>query len=88
MQQAHYSRETSLKGKWGNQYLIQNALICNLGTTFGSQFHPSCSGEIMEFVMMDTECLRGAGMRKKQRDLSQPPLLHLLQDLGLGKTQA
>lgn len=42
----------------------------------------------MEFVTMDTECLRGAGMRKKQRDLSQPPLLHLLQDLGLGKTQA
>lgn len=40
-QQGSYSKESSLKENGGNQYLIQNSLICNLGTTLGTRF---CSG--------------------------------------------
>lgn len=74
-QQANCSQETSLKGKGGNQYLIQDALICDLGTTFSSQFHPSFSGEIMEFVALHTEYLGEAEWKQKaEKSISVSPL--------------
>jgi hypothetical protein len=71
-QQANYSKETSLKGKGENQYLIQTALICSLSTTLSAQFYPGFLGRDCGVPDKDRVPLGGAEM-EKQGTLLLPP---------------